>query len=611
MEYVSGGNKVSQSGTASGRFWWVINAAIVLIFPFVLNSCASTVRASPEPTPTLIPPDNGDILVLVADQQTGSSLNGVVVRITNSPLSDGVDHRELQLSSCDEGQFLVVSAPGYETSFTRCNGSNLYRFFLNKLSGVDNTNYMWSSAYGDCGTCHARQLSEGYNEVDEWGKTAHAKVLVDPYFETMYRGTNIYGQITNPTENYGPGFKLDHPDQAGNCAYCHAPSTILASRVPTDLSSYYPRPAGANGEGITCDVCHKISGVVLDDNNYPLIDQPGMLSFKFMRLSNSFVFGPFSNILLPVNDSKKHVSSSCAPILSTSEFCAACHYGKFNDVLIYNSYGEWRESQYGKSDKDSTYKTCQDCHMSHMDVKNVSTSLSTRSACSETTDQYQNFDHNLMDVGPDASGKEIPRMIQNAASLKVKLKYEPDKDSSLRVRVEVENIKAGHKFPTDSPLRQLILVINATDQFESPLVQVKGDKLPAWAGVSNPSMSQNGMEGYAGFPGAIYADLLMEEGTNLSPTAAYWNKTKYVFVTKDGKNSDTRLLPGDPQVSNYSFVIPDLGDIHITVKLIYRFAFFDLMDQKDWARPDIVVAAADCHVSPEQAKSFDCPEVQP
>ena len=245
--------------------------------------------------------------------------------------------------------------------------------------------------------------------------------------------------------------------------------------------------------------------------------------------------------------------------------------------------------------------------MSHMDVGNVKTPLSLRSACSETTDQYQNFDHNLMDVGPIESGEVVPRMIRNAASLKVKLTYQPNQDNSLKVRVEVENRKAGHKFPTDSPLRHLILVVSANDQFGFPLAQVKGEKLPDWAGAG----SQNGVEGYAGRPGIIFANLLVEEATNVSPTAAYWNKTKYAFTTEDGKNSDTRLVPGEPQASDYFFTVPDFGEMHITVKLIYRYAFFDLMDQKDWNRPDVLVAVAECLISPEQANELDCPEIKP
>jgi hypothetical protein len=241
-----------------------------------------------------------------------------------------------------------------------------------------------------------------------------------------------------------------------------------------------------------------------------------------------------------------------------------------------------------------------------MDVKNDDTPLSLRSACSETLDQYQSFSHNLMDVGPTDSGEVIPRLIRNAASLKVKMTYEPAEDNSLKVSVEVENRTAGHKFPTDSPLRHLILVVSASDQFEFPLAQVGGEQLPDWAG----SGSQNGVLGYAGKPGIIFANLLVEEGTNISPTAAYWNQIRYAVTTDNGKNSDTRLVPGEKQSSSYSFTVPDFGEMHINVKLIYRYAFFDLMDQKDWLRPDVLVAEADCRMSLEQGDKMDCPEIE-
>jgi hypothetical protein len=124
-------------------------------------------------------------------------------------------------------------------------------------------------------------------------------------------------------------------------------------------------------------------------------------------------------------------------------------------------------------------------------------------------------------------------------------------------------------------------------------------------------MSQNGVDGYAGEPGTIFANLLVEEATNSSPTAAYWNRTRYAFTTEDGRNSDTRLVPGEAQVSDYSFTVPDFGEMHITVKLYYRYGFFDLMDQKDWVRPDVLVAVADCRISPDQANEMDCPEIEP
>lgn len=592
-----------RSGAASGRVWWVINAAILLGFSFGFSSCTSlTTPPPPTATPTPQRSDDGSITVFVRDGISGESVNGVIVRVTNSSITDGGDHRQLRLPSCDPGQFLVVSAPKYETSFTACNESNAYIVSLYKLNVVDNAGYIWASAYSDCGSCHQGRFGAGYNEVEEWANSAHAKVFVDPYFMSMYRGINANMQIPVSGE-FGPGYKLDQPNDAGNCAFCHAPAVISSSLAPVDISSHYPRPSGANGEGITCDICHKAVGV---DDTDPNADRRGILSMQFLRTTNQFVLGPFSNIILPNNDmSQRHASSSCSPVLGESKLCAACHYGKFNNTMIYNSYGEWQESRYGRNDKSSSYKTCQDCHMSHMDVKNESTPLADRVACSETTADFQNFDHNLMDVGPDEKGHTIPRMIRNAASLKVKLKYEAG-SNSLKVRVEVENRRAGHKFPTDSPLRHLILVVSVTDQFEYPLTMTDGPKLPAWTGVSNAQTSLNGVEGYAEKPGVAFANLLVDGRTNTSPAVAYWDNN--VFVPEGG---DTRLSPRDPQVSEYYFPVPDLGDVHITVKLMYRYAFFDLMEQKDWVRPDVIVAVADCRMLAEQENEKDCSEVEP
>lgn len=598
------------SGAGTGRLWWVIIAAVLLIFPFVLISCASTVIAAPQPTPRAIPADSGNITVIVSDNETQASVDGVVVRVANSTLVDGIDHRKLQIGPCDLGQYLVISAPNYKTEFVACTGLSTYEVSLTKIRFVDDVNYSWLSAQSDCAECHTGNLYIGYNEISEWGKSAHARVFIDPYFASIYQGLNRYGQTIVPDPYSDPAFKLDSGGQAGDCAYCHAPAAISASMAQTDLTSYYPRLGGAMGEGVTCDICHKVIGVVLDKSNYPAF--PGLLSLKFLRTSGPLIVGPFSNI--PSSSGFGTTTYTCAPVLSTSQFCASCHYGKFNDMTIYNSYGEWMASPYGKDPQDAGYRTCQDCHMSHMavDANHLS---SRRGACAETDPDYQNFDHNVMDVGkpgPDPvqpnSAPEIPRLMERAASLAVKVNYEPEKDNLLKIRVEVENTRAGHKFPTDSPLRHLILAVTPKDQFDNLLKQVSGESIPAWGGNGDYSAT-NGIKGYAGTAGTIYANLMVDEMTNRSPTAAYWNKTRYLYPPVDGKSSDTRLVPKDPQVTEYAFQIPDLGNIRVQVKLIYRFAFFDLMIQKNWNRPDVIVTTVDCEIDISQTHEQDCFEV--
>ena len=99
--------------------------------------------------------------------------------------------------------------------------------------------------------------------------------------------------------------------------------------------------------------------------------------------------------------------------------------------------------------------------MSRMEVNNTTSYWSQRQACSANNVSFQNFDHNMMDFGlyddPDTlNDVEIPRMVKGAAEIKVNFDRQSPDSNSFDVTVTVENTKAGHKFPTDSPLRHLI-----------------------------------------------------------------------------------------------------------------------------------------------------------
>jgi hypothetical protein len=534
----------------------------------------------------------------------------------------------LRITSCDPNtQVIAAWAKGYEVALRKCNEPNIQ---LTPLTGHDNVHYSWTSAIGNCINCHAGQIGNTYDELNEWLRSGHATVFDRRYLETMYRGTNLSGLGSPATQwtvigddltrvppaiddSYrGPGFKLDLPEQPGNCAYCHAPAAIAPSQMNVDLATLFPKPGDVRGEGVTCDVCHKVLDITLDSNGFPFVDRPGVLSYRFLRPDNGgFTIGPFSNILVRNSNLPNDHRLTCAPIFSQSEFCAGCHYGKFGNMVVYNSYGEWKQSPFGDNPNQPDYKTCQDCHMSHLDAGQESPPFSRRQACSESDPEFQDFDHNLMGFGVDErSGREIPLMIKNAARVNVKFKYEPEKKNSLSVIVRVENTKAGHKFPTDSPLRHLILVLAARDQLGTSLLQVEGERIPNWGGTGKPFMDSFGIGNYGGLPGKIFANLLVEKDTNISPTAAYWNETEFAWVNGE-TTSDTRLVPGKEDRSDYSFIAPNAGDIQVTVRLLYRFAFFDLIAQKEWwNRPDIIVTSVECKGPPTEPEKISCKAVE-
>jgi len=341
-------------------------------------------------------------------------------------------------------------------------------------------------------------------------------------------------------------------------------------------------------EGVTCDVCHKVRDVLLGNNRRPFVDRPGVLSFSSVHPDSyePFYVGPLVDpkpeALQILADNK--INTTCFPVFSESKFCAACHYGKFFDTVIYNSYGEWLESPYrqknivsgnGKvAEENPNYRSCQDCHMLYPE-KIGQTLPSERDACSNTNLNFRDFSHNMMKYGPDPDNpsQEISLLIRDAATIGITAKVEEGK---IKVQVTVTNTRAGHKFPTDSPLRHLILLVEARDQNNTLLAQMDGPVIPLW-----------GAADFAGRAGVIYANILKEQQSNTVPTFAYWNLTEPAW-----QNSDTRLSPGIQVPSEYSFAAPSNGDAKITANLIYRYAFFDLADQKGWYRPDIPVTSA-------------------
>jgi hypothetical protein len=56
----------------------------------------------------------------------------------------------------------------------------------------------------------------------------------------------------------------------------------------------------------------------------------------------------------------------------------------------------------------------------------------------------------MMNRGPDPENKlrEIPLRVQEAAEIRMESKLE---GGQMKIRVTVQNIGAGHKFPTNSP----------------------------------------------------------------------------------------------------------------------------------------------------------------
>ncbi|MFZ1757394.1 MAG: carboxypeptidase regulatory-like domain-containing protein [Caldilineaceae bacterium] len=542
------------------------------------------------------PAAQGRLIGQVMD--TKGPVAGATVKVQLTSITDTSDEDgSFVLAGLVSGETFTVTAwaPGHYIAWTTgvADGEPI-SLTLEAYYVSDNHAYEWFAEDGiegsaSCGSCHP--------SYGEWKQSAHGTAASNPRFLGMYMGTDMDGNrspdpirnnlgITQPPDltkpYYGPGFLLDNPNRTGNCATCHTPVAGKISNAQNcgwsgchaSTTSGYAGPnildpgvspiqlTGDAAEGISCEFCHKTEKVYINSKTgLPFEDSPGILSMRLLRpeAGHDLFFGTLDDVVRPELAAAR---DAYLPAMQESSFCAGCHYGVMGGVvgnmqvtggvLVYSSYSEWLDSPY--SDPE-TGKSCQDCHMPAADYK------------------YAAFPAKGGPVRPEGQvhshampGGYDEELLQNALSLSANARMVGGR---LWVTVDVTNDQTGHDVPTDSPLRHVILLVEATDAADQKLVWRSGGRLPAWAG------------GYEGEPGRIFAKTLRDDWTGEMPTGAIWRPVTIA--------SDTRIPALSTRRSSFSFAPPDAGISNIRVRLIYRRAWPDLSEWKGWNDPDILM----------------------
>ena len=509
-----------------------------------------------------------DVRVLVQ----GTKNTAVTDREGRFILSEVTPGQKISLSAWKEGYYNALLTD----IKTPAKGLHLT---LIRIQLDDNPKYEWippEKAAGSCRECHISITAISLRD-------AHMRAAKNPRFLNMYYGTDskgnqspqtryakgtTYGSWSNtkiplqPDSSkpyYGPGYQLDFPGAPGNCSSCHIPGASVDH--PVDPQSV----KGANRYGVHCDFCHKVANVRVDpETRMANPDVPGVRAMTIKRpfaddpQRCQLFFGAFADVNAPAND-------AYLPLIKESRFCASCHVGTFWDTLVYNSYGEWLQSPYADL-KSGKARTCQACHMPSptlyqgKPITNIAPGKGGIERDAKTIHK-----HNMT---VDA------KLLRNALTMKTAAKMQ---DGQAMVTVTLTNDKTGHHVPTDSPLRQMILIVEAKDSRGKALAQQAGPVLPEWCGAGKAKKNH-----YSGLPGRAYAKLLKEKWTDVFPTGAYWNHTELV--------SDNRLAALASDTSTYAFDPPKNNKVQITVTLLYRRAFIALSEQKKWDVPDIIMA---------------------
>ena len=482
------------------------------------------------------------IWLLTAFAQGSGSVSGVVVD-ANGPVTDAIvriratenktttlANGQFTLSSLVEGTKVEVTAwqDGYYIASAHVTPTvSGITITLRPYHKIDHPDYDWVSpvpgnSSGACGNCHPMIFPQ-------WENNAHGQAVSNPRFFSLYNGTNLSGTV-----QAGAGFQNDFPGTAGSCANCHAPGAAIDGYLTTNMNDH----RGVLTSGIHCDYCHKVGGVYIDpatQSVYP--NTPGAQGQRVLRPpdGDNIFFGPYDDIKDP---------DTYLPIISESQFCAACHQFSFWGTPIYESYEEWLASPYADAGV-----TCQNCHM------------------------HPNGDSffALPEVGglahPPATipshlqpGARDGELLNNSVVMDVSVQQIIDE---IEVTVTITNTGVGHHIPTDFPGRHMILVVTATDEGKRPLTQLSGPLIPEWGG------------GQAGLPGTAYAKLLRDVETGEMPVVSYWKQTVIV--------RDNRIPALASDSSTFIFSIPqDVKEVDITAQLLFRRAFQEVVDTKEW-----------------------------
>ena len=500
----------------------------------------------------------------IVENTSGQPLAGAVVRLqgTSPAVLTGADGRYwIDTQPDGNGTHITAWKDGYYIGGAPLSsGVTNYRIQLKEVPASENLNYQWLPARASSRTvasneagkaCEVCHFGGTLPVVSEWEGSAHGRSAVNPFFLSFFNGGSGLSLIPNF------GYRIDFPGSAGNCANCHVPALALRRPYNADPN----QATGAEREGVLCDLCHKIKSAEADIAG----GRTGVLSMTFARPPQG------EQIFIGSLDDVPTGADTFQPFYRDSRYCAGCHHGLFWGVLAYSEFSEWQASEAAAMGIH-----CQGCHMKP-DGKTSQFAVASEGAIMRRPETIPSH------TFPGRDNLEFMRSGIEAESSAL---VEGDR---LRVQVNLRNVVGGHHIPTGSPMRNLVLLVQARDQAGRALELIDGGKVPVWAG-EGPEEFGN----YAGLPGRGYAKILVtpvaypadptfnDRRTPFYP-APHWRR---IIV-----ESDNRLPAGGSDATTYIFRMgPEIASAKVHVRLLHRRTFRSWLDPQTRFEGDLLLA---------------------
>ncbi|WP_177420804.1 hypothetical protein [endosymbiont of Lamellibrachia barhami] len=331
-----------------------------------------------------------------------------------------------------------------------------------------------------CRICHPRQFRE-------WSGNMMAYSALSPTFSAL----EALGSAFSVSQG-GSGFAAgDHPT-ALFCQSCHNPVDSLLGSFPTlsDSNGHAMRDFAtkAGRGGISCDICHQISGPDTSLGFGRLGD--GIANTAFVLEPGDTKFGPLDN----PEYSPTHTSAHGQDInmqdgyLSSSEFCGTCHDvrippdANLTDAVdpvtnepfqrLENLFTEWKNGPYGPINNTvGGVVTCQDCHMDLGPPEPAGSYAEGETTVyprpryvfereEVSTHYFTGIDIALVDFpgqdneARDENGNVIGQvqrrriLMESAAEIAVSAPADADSGSTIPITVHVTNSGTGHNLPS-------------------------------------------------------------------------------------------------------------------------------------------------------------------
>jgi hypothetical protein len=209
------------------------------------------------------------------------------------------------------------------------------------------------------------------------------------------------------------------------CETCHEPAGIY----PIGAMMQGSPAALAATEGVTCDVCHRITEV------------KGTGEFKFGAQDTKL--GPYSDAKSPYHKTAR------SALIEKSDFCVACHgqLNNLNGLPVCDTVRTWRQSRYAAEGR-----TCQSCHM-----PGAAGPAATGAGAPADAPRNRAL-HRHVFRGPHSD----PSLLREAAKLEQKVARA--RDGGLEIRARVTNSGTGHDLPSGLPDRLITLKVIAKDR---------------------------------------------------------------------------------------------------------------------------------------------------